>query len=162
MEAKRLTKTQVWANVQSEVLELLASSKVSKKFETSLLELLESHIAPKSGGTGIVNPPKEVDGVMHYYCRFHGQYEPQENMVMSKDKSKGYCKASISLWNKTNSEIKKLNDSVSDLMADGNFDEAQAKAIEAKDLKAKFNLPEFYDYDRDWAKFSKVDTTIEA
>lgn len=157
----RETKAQVWTKVQEEVLALLESSKVSKKFEQSLMDMLEGHIAPKSGGSNISNPPKEIDGVMNYYCRFHGQYEPQENMVMSKDKSKGYCKASISLWNKTNSDIKKINNSVSDLMAEGNFEEAQAKAIEAKELKATFNSPEFYDYDRDWAKFTKVSTKPE-
>ena len=151
----RETKTQVWTNVQNQVVELIENSKVSKKFSDELLNILEAHIAPKSGGGSITNPPKEIDGIMHYYCRFHAQYEPQENMVISNEKSKGYCKASISLWNKTNSSIKKLQDEVSDLMADGNFDEAQEVAKKAKVLKETFNSPEFYDFDRDWADFSK-------
>lgn len=157
----RETKTQVWTNVQSQVLELIEGSKVSKKFSEELLNILESNIAPKSGGGSMLNPPQEIDGVMNYWCRFHNQYEPQESMVMSKDKSKGYCKASISLWNKTNSDIKKLNNNVSDLMADGDFDKAQEIAINAKELKAKLNDPEFYDYDRDWAKFNGTTETTE-
>ena len=153
----RETKTQVWANVQKEVLELVEANKVSKKFSEALMVLLEANIAPKTGGTSLMNPSKEIDGVMNYYCRFHGQYEPVEQMVMSKDKSKGYCKASISLWNKTNSDIKKLDSSAVDAMSSGDFEKAQEIAKQAKELKDNFNKTEFYDYDRDWAKFNGTD-----
>jgi len=150
----RLTKTQVWTNVQNEVAELLDNSKVSKKFSEELMNILESHIAPKNGGGTMLNPPKEIDGVMNYWCRFHERYEPVQDMVMSNDKSKGYCKAAISLWNKTNSEIKKLDSQAVDFMSDGDFDSAQEIAKQAKELKDNFNKPEFYDYDRDWDNFS--------
>lgn len=167
----KITKTQVWTNVQKEVLELVETNKVSKKFSEALLLLLETHIAPKTGGTSLMNPPKEIDGIMNYYCRFHGQYEPLEDMVMSNItkqdgtkelRSKGYCKASISLWNKTNSDIKKLDSSAVESMGLGDFDKAQKIAKESKELKDNFNKVEFYDYDRDWAKFNgptKVEET---
>ena len=152
----RETKTQVWANVQAEVTTLLESSKVSKKFSEELMKLLEAKIAPKSGGGSMLNPPKlSEDGtILEAYCRFHERYEVVENMVISNSKSKGYCKASISLWNKTNSDIKKLNSEASDFMADGDFDQAQKVAKKAKELKETFNDPKFYDFDRDWAKFN--------
>ena len=73
--------------------------------------------------------------------------------TLSKGKSKGYCKASISLWNKTNAQIKKLDSQAVDAMSEGDFDKAQAIAKEAKELKENFNKPEFYDYDRDWTNF---------
>jgi len=151
----KLTKNQVWANVQNQVVELLKGSKVTKEFQEELLSILETNLAPKTGGS-TANPPKEIDGVMNYYCRFHQRYEPIENMVMSKDKSKGYCKASISLWNKTNSEIKKLDSQASAYLTDGEFEKAQDFAKQAKALRDDFNKSEFYDYDRDWAEFNKV------
>ena len=152
----RETKTQVWNNVQKQVNELIETSKVSKKFSEELLNILEASIAPKSGGSGLLHPPKEIDGVLNYYCRFHETYYTEDKMVMSVGKSKGYCKAAISLWNKTNSNIKKLESSVSDLVEAGDFEEAQVIAKEAKELKSVFNTPAFYDADRDWNKFNNV------
>ena len=148
------TKAQVWTNVQKQVEELLSNSKVSKKFSEELLSILEANLAPKNG-SGSANPPKEIDGVMHYYCRFHQRYEPEQAMVMSGGKSKGYCKAAISLWNKTNSQIKKVESEAVEAMSNGDFEEAQKLAQKAKELKEAYNKPEFYDYDRDWAEFNK-------
>lgn len=152
----RLTKAQVWTNVQTQVEELLSNSKVSKKFSEELLNILEANIAPKAGGGTSLNPPKlDKDGnIVEAYCRFHQQYEPVENMVMSNGKSKGYCKASMSLWNKTNAKIKKLDSEAVDAMSDADFDKAQKIAKEAKELKDNFNKPEFYDFDKDWAEFN--------
>jgi len=141
-----MTKTQTWTAVQ----ELLVANKANKK----LTEALELLLAPKQGGGSMTNPPQEIDGVMNYYCRFHQAYEPVDDMVMSKDKSKGYCKASISKWNKTNADIKKLDGSMSALVADGNFEEAQVIANKSKDLKAILNDPKHYDLETDWTNFA--------
>jgi len=141
-----MTKKQLWEEVQT----LMVTHKANKKLQEAMKELLE----PKQGGGSSQNPPQEIDGVMHYYCRFHECYEPQEHMVMSKDKSKGYCKASISKWNKTNSHIKKLDSEVANLVADGNFEEAQAKAQNAKELKSELNDPKYYNFEEDWLVFN--------
>ena len=94
-----MTKTQTWVEVQK----LLENNKASK----ALKEALEELLAPKSAGS-MANPPKlDKDGnIVEAYCRFHQRYEKVEDMVVSQGKSKGYCKASISLWNKTNAKIK--------------------------------------------------------
>jgi len=153
----KVTKSQVWTNVQNQVTELLAANKVSKKFSEALMLLLEANIAPKKGGGSSINPPilNEDGSIKEAWCRFHNRYEKVEDMVISQGKSKGYCKAAISLWNKTNSNIKKLDSQAVDAMSDGDFENAQRIAKEAKDLKDNFNKPEFYDYDRDWANFNK-------
>lgn len=143
-----MTKKQLWNEVQ----ELLAQHPTTSKVLKSELEAL---LAPKQGGGSSTNPPQEIDGVMNYWCRFHERYEPQEDMVMSKDKSKGYCKAAISKWNKTNASIKKLDASMSELVAEGEFEQAQAIAQESKDLKSILNSHDYYDYDEDWANFNK-------
>jgi len=147
-------KTQTWLTLQSEVNELLDNSKVSATFKSALMQLLEANLAPKVGGGVATNPSKEIGGVMHYYCRYHQRYEAQDNMVMSQGKSKGYCKASISVWNKANSDIKKLDSEAVKAMASGDFDSAQEIALTCKDLRESFNIPSFYDYDRDWASFN--------
>ena len=147
------TKTEIWETVKSQVTTLLENNKTSKKFETELLSTLETILAPKSAGS--INPPKlDEDGnIIEAFCRFHNRYEVVSDMVMSAGKSKGYCKASISLWNKTNSKIKKLESEAVAFMSEADFDSAQEKATEAKELKAIFNSPDFYDYDRDWEAF---------
>ena len=156
MTTKKPTKLQVWTNVQEQVMSLLEGAKVSKKFSEELMNLLETNIAPKSGGGNMMNPPKlDEDGnIVEAYCRFHQRYEIVSNMVISNNKSKGYCKASISLWNKTNSKIKSLESTVSKLVSEGSFEEAQVVAKESVELKESFNKPEFYDYDRDLEAFN--------
>jgi len=156
MTTKKPTKLQVWTNVQEQVMNLLEGAKVSKKFSEELMNLLETNIAPKSGGGNMMNPPKlDEDGnIVEAYCRFHQRYEIVSNMVISNNKSKGYCKASISLWNKTNSKIKSLESTVSKLVSEGSFEEAQVVAKESVELKESFNKPEFYDYDRDLEAFN--------
>ena len=149
----RETKTQVWTNVQKEVETLLNASKVSAKFKGELLTLLEAHLAPKGGST--LHPPKEVDGALHYWCRFYERYLPEADMVMSKGKSKGYSKSAISRWNKANSSIKELEGVAVEAMGLGDFDKAQKFAKKAKELKDTFNKPEYYDYTRDSAEFKK-------
>ena len=141
-----MTKIQLWNEVQ----ELLSQHPTTSK---KIVQGLEDLLKPKVGGGSSTNPPQEIDGVMNYYCRFHQRYEPQEDMVMSKDKSKGYCKAAISKWNKTNSQIKKLDSQMSALVSEGNFEEAQVVALTSKELKANLNNHEHYDYDADWLAF---------
>jgi hypothetical protein len=145
-------KTELWNEVQ----ELLVANKASKKLSVALEELL----APKVGG-GSINPPKEVDGVMHYYCRFHECYEPEPDMVMSAGKSKGYCRAAISKWNKTNGSIKRLESEAVGAMASGDFDKAQSLAQDVKVLKDGLNDSANYDYDTDWANFEKTNVVEE-
>lgn len=143
-----MTKIQLWNEVQ----ELLSQHPTTSK---KIVQGLEDLLKPKQGGGTSNNPPQEIDGVMNYYCRFHECYEPETSMVMSKDKSKGYCKASISKWNKTNSQIKKLDSQMSSLVADGDFESAQLIAQESKELKLKLNDPSHYNLDEDWASFTK-------
>ena len=43
-------------------------------------------------------------------------------------------------------------------MAEADFDKAQEVAKKAKELKDTFNLPAFYDLDRDWSVFNTPTT----
>ena len=148
-----MTKTELYSNVSTQVLELITTSNMSKADKEKLMNIIDINLKPKSGG-GSSNPPMEIDGVMNHYCRFHQQYEPEENMVMASGKSKGYCRAAISKWNKMNSQIKKLGAEVMELMDEDQFKEAKEKSNEAKELKAALNNPESFDYEADWAAFN--------
>ena len=141
-----MTKTQLWTEVQ----ELLVANKANKALTSALEELLK----PKAGGGNVQNPPKEIDGVMHYYCRFHQAYEPETNMVMSSGKSKGYCKASISIWNKRNSAIKTKQAEIGELVALGDFEQAKECSDELKLMQAELNDPATFNLDEDWAIFN--------
>jgi len=147
------TKTNVWNEVEA----LLDSQ---AKLPKGLKEALELILKPKVG-VGSTNEPKLIDGVMHYYCRFHQDYEAQENMVMSSGKSKGYCKASISVWNKRNARIKKIEAEVSELVMAGDFEQAQECTIELKQAKESLNDPKTYDIVSDWNIFNGVNLSEE-
>lgn len=139
-----MAKTNTWEAVQ----EVLANNKHNK----ALYEALEAILAPKKGG-GSTNAPKLIDGEMHYFCRFHQAYEPESKMVMSSGKSKGYCKASISVWNKRNSAIKRKEAEISELVMAGDFTQAQECTVELKEMKEGLNNPETYDIVVDWTNF---------
>lgn len=149
--AKSLNKSEIYTNVVTSVTELLESSKTTKAFRTELLSILEINLAPKSSGS--INPPilNDEGEIVEAYCRFHQRYEKVEDMVISNGKSKGYCKAGISRWNKNQTKVKSLDSEALAAMTDGDFDTAQAKALEAKETKESLT----YDYDADWAEFTK-------
>lgn len=141
-----MTKTNTWNEVEAL---LDAQTKLPK----GLKEALELILKPKSGG-GSTNEPKMIDGVMHYYCRFHQEYEAEDKMVMSAGKSKGYCKASISVWNKRNSALKKKEAEISELVMAGDFEQAKECSIELQDMKAQLNDPKTYNIVTDWNVFN--------
>ena len=141
-----MTKTNTWNEVEAL---LDAQTKLPK----GLKEALELILKPKSGG-GSTNEPKMIDGVMHYYCRFHQEYEAEDKMVMSSGKSKGYCKASISVWNKRNSALKKKEAEISELVMAGDFEQAKECSSELQDMKAQLNDPKTYDIVVDWNLFN--------
>lgn len=147
-----MTKLELFENVTQEVTMLLEGTKVSKAVREELQSILDKYLAPKNGG-GSQNPSYTNEEGTWHYCRFHQQYELEKDMVMSKGKSKGYCKASISKWNKTNAKIKKLESEITGLVIKG--EECTGLAVEVQELKANLNDPSFYDYDTDWENFTK-------
>ena len=155
-----MTKKELYQNVSGEVSSILANTKVSKKVQEELMNVIDNYLKPRNGGGSVINPPlKDENGnITHYFCRWHQMYEPIEDMVISNGKSKGYCKASISKWNKANSKIKKLEAEATSNLLDGDSEEAMKKANEAKEIKNVFNSPSYYNYVDDWTTFSKADT----
>jgi len=141
-----MTKTQLWLEVQ----ELLVANKANK----ALTKALEDLLKPKAGGGSSQNPSYEQDGVMYHYCRFHQAYEAEDKMVISNGKSKGYCRASISIWNKRNSAIKAKEAEISDLVMLGDFEQAKECSDELQVMKAELNDTASYNLEQDWELFN--------
>lgn len=145
--ASKSSKTQIWNEVQA----LIKKHKISAN-AASELELL---LAPKSGGGSSQHPPKlDKDGnIVEAWCKYHERYEAIENMVVSNDKPKGYCKAAASKSNRLRKQSKEMDQKVIVLMSEGEFEEAQKLAMEAKAMSVQMNHPSLYDFDKDWAEF---------
>lgn len=143
------SKSNVWAQVEA----ILTSNKV----KASVIEELKGILAPKAGGGVSLNPSKEIDGVMHHFCRFHQTYYAESDMVMSGGKSKGYCKAAISKWNKINAQIKKTESNAVGAICKGDFELAKQLSDEANALKLTLNDPKSYDAEADWKAFNLKD-----
>lgn len=139
-------------NTLEKVAEFLSTQKVSGNFKAELLELLTNELT-KQPTTRSTNPPKKLDDQMWYFCRFHNRYENEAQMVISNNKSKGYCKASISLWNKRNSAIKKLNEQMANLALAGQTIPSELLS-QLTTMKEELNDVASYDYDRDWFEFN--------
>lgn len=104
---------------------------------------------PQKGGGQSANPPKEIDGVMHYHCRFFKDYLPETEMVFSQ----GKCKGTSKLGQKLSYDLKKKSDelllaSVKDFTS-GRIEEGTAKVNEANEIKASIEVPLTYVEERE-------------
>lgn len=136
------------------VLEVIdgIEAKNLKDFKSLLVERineLENATSSRSS-----NPPKEIDGVVHYFCRYHQQYEPEHNMVMSGGKSKGYCKAGNKVWQSMYSQIKKLKVRIAELYVADKAKEAAVLSENVRKLELDLNSVNSYNYELDWGNYN--------
>ena len=121
---------------------ILKDAKVKNAAE--LFEQIIAQSREQSFGAS-ANPPKEIDGVTHYYCRYTAKYYPLEQMVVSNGKSKGYSKIGISAWTKVNAAIKKLDAQIADCLRDDTLEKAKELNIKRQMLKDALNQPSTYE-----------------
>lgn len=151
-----MSKVEIYTTITNEVEELFATNKVSKEFKEALRALLDTHLKPMKAGSKSDNPSYvNEEGISMHFCRFHQVYEAEENMVMSKGKSKGYCKASIAKWTKIGKEIEKLESASTTALLADNIEQAKEFSAEAKKLREVRNDPTSFNYEEDWAAFNK-------
>ena len=131
-------KTQIW----NEVKELLIEEK--KGPNSKLYKELQSLLEPKTKGASLSNPPKEIDGELHFHCRYTDEWFPKSETIFQNDekrdanKSKGYSKLGISLWNKGQKMMKAKKEELFDLMMSGSED--HDKMAELKDWIANTDV----------------------
>ena len=144
---EKFNKTSVFKDLEqlnSDLLDLLTNKSCTKTNVSALMaELLEKY-TPKAGGGQVQNPSYVEDGVTMHYCRYLTIYRPEDEMVMSSGKSKGYSKIAISRWTKAGKDAKVLQESALKELLAGNIVEGQDFNSQAEELLLLRNKPEFY------------------
>ena len=144
---EKFNKTSVFKDLEqlnSDLLDLLANKSCTKTNVSAIMaELLEKY-TPKAGGGQIQNPSYVENGVTMHYCRYLTIYMPEDAMVLSSGKSKGYSKIAISRWTKAGKDAKVLQESALKELLAGNIVEGQEFNATAEELLLLRNKPEFY------------------
>ena len=144
---EKFNKTSVFKDLEqlnSDLLELLTNKNCTKTNVSAIMaELLEKY-TPKAGGGQVQNPSYVENGVTMHYCRYLTIYRPEDEMVMSSGKSKGYSKIAISRWTKAGKDAKVLQESALKELLAGNIVEGQDFNAQAEELLLLRNKPEFY------------------
>lgn len=116
----------------------------SKGEQERVLTIIASEFSPKVGGGQVQNPSYIENGVTMHYCRYLTIYMPEDQMVMSSGKSKGYSKIAISKWTKAGKDAKVLQERALKSLLSGNQVEGQDLNTQAEELLVNRNKPEFY------------------
>ena len=144
---EKFNKTSVFKDLEqlnSDLLELLTNKSCTKTNVSAIMaELLEKY-TPKAGGGQVQNPSYVENGVTMHYCRYLTIYRPEDEMVMSSGKSKGYSKIAISRWTKVGKDAKSFQESALKALLLGNIVEGQEFNAKAEELLLLRNKPEFY------------------
>lgn len=144
---EKFNKTSVFKDLEqlnSDLLELLTNKSCTKTNVSAIMaELLEKY-TPKAGGGQVQNPSYVENGITMHYCRYLTIYMPEDAMVMSSGKSKGYSKIAISRWTKAGKDAKVLQESALKELLAGNIVEGQDFNAQAEELLLLRNKPEFY------------------
>ena len=144
---EKFNKTSVFKDLEqlnSDLLDLLTNKSCTKTNVSAIMaELLEKY-TPKAGGGQVQNPSYVENGVTMHYCRYLTIYRPEDEMVMSSGKSKGYSKIAISRWTKAGKDAKVLQESALKELLAGNIVEGQDFNAKAEELLLLRNKPEFY------------------
>lgn len=144
---EKFNKTSVFKDLEqlnSDLLDLLTNKSCTKTNVSAIMaELLEKY-TPKAGGGQVQNPSYIENGVTMHYCRYLTIYRPEDEMVMSSGKSKGYSKIAISRWTKAGKDAKVLQESALKELLAGNIVNGQDFNATAEELLLLRNKPEFY------------------
>lgn len=144
---EKFNKSNVFKDLEqlnSDLLDLLTNKSCTKTNVSALMaELLEKY-TPKAGGGQVQNPSYIENGITMHYCRYLTIYRPEDEMVMSSGKSKGYSKIAISRWTKAGKDSKVLQESALKELLAGNIVEGQDFNAKAEELLLLRNKPEFY------------------
>lgn len=144
---EKFNKTSVFKDLEqlnTDLLDLLTSKSCTKTSVSAIMaELLEKY-TPKAGGGQVQNPSYVENGITMHYCRYLTIYRPEDEMVISNGKSKGYSKIAISRWTKAGKDAKVLQESALKELLAGNIVEGQDFNAQAEELLLLRNKPEFY------------------
>ena len=143
-----MTKNKLYKNVSELMAEFETQFKSKKSFEEFQVEI-NKLLKPKTGGGVVQFPMITIDDTNYHYCRYTTYYIPEYEIVMSNNKSKGYSKKAIGLWNKMGRDAKALEAEAMKLLLSKDYEAGTIKSNEADALKDSRNKSESYDSIRD-------------
>lgn len=144
---EKFNKTSVSKDLEqlnSDLLELLSNKSCTKTNVVALMATLLEKYTPKAGGGQVQNPSYVENGINYHYCRYLTIYRPEDEMVMSNGKSKGYSKIAIARWTKAGKDAKLLQEQALKQLLAGNVVEGQDLNSQAEELLLNRNKAEFY------------------
>lgn len=134
----------------SELLEKLGASfsksnvhaalKAVKSGDLELDKLIEACEPQRAGGSSN-NPSKEIDGVMHHWCRLTQGYLPEDEIQMTGGKPKGVGKLQASIAYRMEKRAKELRDEALAFFVSGKYAEGGEKNAEASKVEAMVDEP---------------------
>lgn len=130
--------------LNSDLLELLSNKSCTKTNVVALMTTLLEKYTPKAGGGQVQNPSYVENGINYHYCRYLTIYRPENEMVMSNGKSKGYSKIAIARWTKAGKDAKLLQEQALKQLLVGNVVEGQDLNSQAEELLLNRNKAEYY------------------
>lgn len=136
----------------SKLNQIVESAKLSKNVKLEFDNLLNELTTRK---TREIKHPDYYDDekqCLMRYCKYHNQYEVENNMIAKKN----YCKVASFISNQRRAEIKKLENSLLDLIqTNADADEISALAETIKTKKALMHNSSTYDYDKDYQYYAE-------
>ena len=134
------------------------------------LDEVAAAVKPQKGGGASANPSKEIDGVTHHWCRYKGEYVPEELMNMSAGKSKGTSILASKIAYRITKAVDELKAGALAAFTSGDYEAGANKNAEADELaKTIEDTATFTDeamvnsiYHPDFGKEVKEDTADNA
>lgn len=136
----------------SKLNQIVESAKLSKNVKLEFDNLLNELTTRK---TREIKHPDYYDDEkqsLMRYCKYHNRYEVENNMIAKKS----YCKVASFISNQRRAEIKKLENSLLDLIQTNADASEIAKLAEIiKEKKQNMHNSETYDYERDYQYYAE-------
>jgi len=97
-------------------------------------------VKPQKGGS-LMYPPKEIDGVTYYWCRFKQEYTEESKMDIFDGKCKGTSKLAREVAYRINKEVKELKAKALEYFTNGDLENGAKINAEADNLAKTIEDP---------------------
>lgn len=132
--------------------QIVESAKLSKSAKSEFDELLKELTTRKAREVKHADYFDEKENCVMRFCKYHNRYERESDMIAKKS----YCKVASFISNQRRNEVKKLENELLNLIeTNADSEKISELANIIKEKKANMHNSETYDYDRDYAFYSK-------
>ena len=126
---------------------IVESAKLSKTVKSEFDSLLQELTTRKAREIKHADYFDEKEQCIMRFCKYHQKYERESDMIAKKS----YCKVASFISNQRRAEVKKLENSLLDLIqTNADASEISALAETIKEKKQNMHNPETYNYESDY------------